>query len=62
MPRITDKDFVYTPSFDTDLAKKFREIIAQQRKAEGKRPKMVETGKSMVVPINSSNRSINAGA
>ncbi len=62
MPRITDKEFVYTPSFDTDLAKKFREIIAQQQKAQGKRPKMVESGKSMVVPINSSNRNMNAGA
>ena len=51
MVRITDKAFVYTPSYDTDLGKKFREIIEQQRKAEKKGPKMVQHAKSMVAPI-----------
>lgn len=32
MKRITDKSFVYTPSFDTDLKKKFRIIIERERK------------------------------
>ena len=51
MIRITDKAFVYTPSFETDLAKKFRVIFEQQRKAKQKRPSIVHSGKSTVVPI-----------
>jgi len=31
MLRITDKAFRYVPSFSTDLAKRFKEIIEQQR-------------------------------
>ena len=31
MPRLTDKEFRYIPSFSTDLAKRFKAIIAQQR-------------------------------
>lgn len=34
MTRITDKSFVYTPSFETDLKKKFRMIIERQRRQE----------------------------
>jgi len=37
MPRITDKSFVYTPSFDTDLKKKFKMIIDRERKFERER-------------------------
>ena len=29
--RITDKAFRYVPSFSTDLAKRFKEIIQEQR-------------------------------
>lgn len=58
MPRITDKAFVYTPSFDTDLKKKFRMIIERERRFERER-KRAETadaeasGPSTVVPIGS---------
>ena len=31
MLRIIDKSFRYVPSFSTDLAKRFKEIIEQQR-------------------------------
>ena len=31
MLRITDKSFRYVPSFATDLGKRFKEIIEQQR-------------------------------
>jgi hypothetical protein len=31
MLKITDKSFRYVPSFSTDLAKRFKEIIEQQR-------------------------------
>ncbi len=34
MIRITDKSFRYTPSFNTDLRKKFRKIEQQRRAAE----------------------------
>jgi len=34
MLKITDKSFQYTPSFDTDLKKKFRKIAAERRAAE----------------------------
>ncbi len=33
MLRITDKGFQYTPSFSTDLKKRFRKIIREQRAA-----------------------------
>jgi hypothetical protein len=32
MRRITDKLFIYTPSHETDLKKKFAKIIAEQKK------------------------------
>lgn len=31
MLRITDKDFQYTPSFNTDLKKRFKKMIRDQR-------------------------------
>ncbi len=34
MNRITDKSFRYTPSFDTDLRKKFRKIEQERRAAQ----------------------------
>jgi hypothetical protein len=34
MIRITDKSFRYTPSFNTDLRKKFRKIEQERRAAE----------------------------
>jgi hypothetical protein len=56
MPRITDKSFVYTPSFDTDLKKKFRMIIERERRfeRERKRAEKADTAQatgSTVVPI-----------
>ncbi len=62
MVRITDKSFVYTPSYDTDLGKKFRIIIEQRRKAELKRDKNIHSAKSMVVPIISSVRDVLRGS
>lgn len=34
MLRITDKGFRYTPSFSTDLKKRFQKMIREQRAAE----------------------------
>ncbi len=34
MKRITDKDFKYTPSFATDLRKKFRAIELERKRAQ----------------------------
>jgi len=34
MIRITDKSFRYTPSFNTDLRKKFRKLAQERRAAE----------------------------
>ena len=34
MKRITDKSFVYTPSYATDISKTFKRITAEQKKAE----------------------------
>lgn len=58
MPRITDKSFVYTPSFDTDLKKKFRMIIERERKSELERKRAEkavskQSEVSTVVPIGS---------
>lgn len=58
--RITDKAFVYTPSYDTDLAKKFRSIIEQQRVTALKRPKIVPSVNALVVPISSGSRNLGA--
>lgn len=58
MPRITDKSFVYTPSFDTDLKKKFRMIIERERRFERERQRAEKADAeaanvSTVVPIGS---------
>jgi hypothetical protein len=54
MVRITDKSFVYTPSYDTDLGKKFRTIIEQQRKAKLRRT--VHSARPAFVPVTFSAR------
>ena len=62
MVRITDKSFVYTPSYDTDLGKKFRMIIEQQRRTESsKRGKSPQALKS-VGPLSSNERIAANGA
>ena len=33
MTRLTDKSFRYTPSFDTNLKKRFAQVMRQQRAA-----------------------------
>ena len=58
MPRITDKSFVYTPYFDTDLKKKFRMIIERERRFEREKKRAeksdkTQTAVSTVVPIGS---------
>ena len=59
MPRLTDKSFVYTPSFDTDLKKKFRMIIERERRFERERKRaekadtQAQPSVSTVVPISS---------
>jgi hypothetical protein len=51
MIKITDKSFRYTPSFSTDLRKKFRKMEQQRRAAEG-RSKVAETAiVNAVVPM-----------
>ncbi len=37
MPRLTDPSFVYTPSFETDLKKKFKLIIERERRFQRER-------------------------
>lgn len=50
MIRITDKSFRYTPSFNTDLRKKFRKIEQERRAAA--RSKISEAAMdNCVVPI-----------
>ena len=36
MIRITDKSFHYTPSYNTDLRKKFKKMMQEQRALEAK--------------------------
>lgn len=59
--RITDKAFVYTPSYDTDLAKKFRLIIERQRNTALKRAGKIPSVDSLVVPIAPGSRILSAG-
>ncbi len=56
MPRITDKSFVYIPSFDTDLKKKFKAIIARERafqkaREEAEKEDADRASQSSVVPM-----------
>lgn len=51
MIRITDKSFRYTPSFNTDLRKKFRKMEQERRAAEASR-RISEVGAgNTVVPM-----------
>lgn len=48
---ITDKSFRYTPSFDTDLKKKFRKMARQQRAAEARKASDAATGNSVLTMV-----------
>jgi hypothetical protein len=50
MLKITDKSFRYTPSFNTDLRKKFRKLEQERRAAEAHNKDADGAGHS-VVPI-----------
>ena len=43
MFRITDKDFQYTPSFSTDLEKKFRNVMRENRATARAKAEAAET-------------------
>ncbi len=62
MARITDKSFVYTPSYDTDLRKKFRMIMEQQRKTESSRRGKSPQPLKSVGPLSSNERIAANGA
>ena len=52
MLRITDKRFHYTPSYDTDLNKRFKKIIRDQRAAAEAASKAAgPAAKNSVVPM-----------
>jgi len=46
--KITDKSFRYTPSFNTDLRKKFRKMEQERRAAEARRVSDATMGQSVV--------------
>ena len=48
MIRITDQSFVYTPSVNTDLRKKFRKIGQERRAAEARKAAESVAGTSVV--------------
>jgi hypothetical protein len=49
MLKITDKSFRYTPSFNTDLRKKFRKLEQERRAAEAhSKESEVDMGHSVV--------------
>jgi hypothetical protein len=50
MIKITDKSFRYTPSFNTDLKKKFRKL-EQDRKAAAASSKVADAAIISVVPL-----------
>lgn len=57
MPKITDKSFVYVPSFSTDIGARFKRMRAQQareRKAETARAEAERVAK--VQPIKRSGK------
>lgn len=51
MIRLTDKSFRYTPSFDTDLKKKFAQIARQQRAAATRSQAADARGEHAVLPM-----------
>jgi hypothetical protein len=58
MLRITDKGFQYTPSFSTDLKKRFRKIIRNQQRAAATAGKAKPAAlREQVVPLSRRNAS-----
>jgi len=51
MLKITDKSFRYTPSFNTDLRKKFRKMEQERRAAEARSREIDPAVGNSVVPI-----------
>jgi hypothetical protein len=49
--KITDKSFRYTPSFETDLKKKFRKMAQERRAFEALRPNPEALAGNSVVPM-----------
>jgi hypothetical protein len=57
MIRITDKSFHYTPSYNTDLRKKFKKMMQEQRASEAKaRAAYTPTQDASVVALGSRSR------
>lgn len=61
MKRITDKNFEYTPSFETDLKKKFRKIMLERKRAEAMGRTLPEAAPPNSVVSLPSRRSSNVG-
>lgn len=53
MIRITDKSFHYTPSYNTDLRKKFKKMLQEQRAAEAKERAAYASQENSVVALGS---------
>jgi hypothetical protein len=54
MVRITDKAFQYTPSFATDLKKRFRKMELERKRAQAAAKKPVESVvDNSIISINS---------
>ena len=51
MLKITDKSFRYTPSFNTDLRKKFRKLEQERRAAEARKTDSDAAMGHSVVPM-----------
>ena len=51
MLKITDRSFQYTPSFNTDLKKKFRKMAAERRAAEVRKEADEAPAVHSVVPM-----------
>jgi hypothetical protein len=51
MIKITDKSFRYTPSYETDLRKKFKKIDLERRSAEARKAAEAVNGNSVVTMV-----------
>jgi hypothetical protein len=52
MIKITDKEFRYTPSFATDLKKRFKKAELGRKRADADRNKLAEaTKQNSIIPI-----------
>lgn len=52
MKRITDKDFRYTPSFATDLKKRFKKLEQGRKRADADRDRLAEAAKqNSIIPL-----------